>query len=93
MADFQDDRARGAADGRACVAEIGASGQAEILQEGRAAVVFGEMLVKALARSVATFDRRGSSEAAELYAEGFLQRANEAVTALRAGREDRGEPR
>ncbi|KAB1069957.1 hypothetical protein [Methylobacterium planeticum] len=80
----QDERERGAADGRACVAEIAASGQAAILEEGRADVVFGETLVKALARSVATFDGRGSSEAAERYAEGFLQGANAAVTALRA---------
>ena len=80
----QDFRARGIAESRACVADIQASGMNEILQAGRDDVFFSEMLVKALARSVATFDRRGTSEAAERYAEGFLQGANEALMGLRA---------
>ena len=80
----QDDRERGMADGRACIADIDTSGMTEILLEGRDDVIFSEMLVKALARSVATFDRSGSSDVAARYAEGFLQGANEAVTALRA---------
>lgn len=80
----QDFHVRGMADGRACVTDIETSGMTEILLEGRDDVIFSEMLVKALARSVATLDRRGSSDAAERYAEGFLQGANETVTALRA---------
>ncbi|GEP07885.1 hypothetical protein MOX02_59230 [Methylobacterium oxalidis] len=81
----QDDyRDRGIQDGRACVADIEANGAAEILLAGRSDVAFSEILVKALARSVATLNLRGSSDAAERYAEGFLQGANDAVTALRA---------
>ena len=80
----QDYRERGIADGRACVADIETSGMTDILLEGRDDVIFSEMLVKALARSVKTLHKRGSDGAAERYAEGFLQGANEAVTALRA---------
>ena len=79
-----DFRERGIADGCACVVDIETSGMTEILLEGRDGVIFSEMLVKALARSVRTIHQRGFDGAAERYAEGFLQGANEAVTALRA---------
>lgn len=82
--DQDDYRDKGVRDGRACVADIEAEGITEILLAGRSDVAFSEMLVKALARSVATLNLRGSSDAAERYAEGFLQGANDAVTALRA---------
>ena len=80
----QDDRERGIADGRACVADIETSGMTEILLVGRDDVIFSEMLVKALAQSVRTLHKRGFDGAAERYAEGFLQDANEAETAPRA---------
>ncbi|GEP06776.1 hypothetical protein [Methylobacterium oxalidis] len=66
------------------MADIEAEGMTEILLSSRSDVAFSEMLVKALARSVATLNLRGSSDTAERYAEGFLQGANDAVTALRA---------
>ena len=80
--DQDDYRNRGIQDGRACVADIEAEGMTEILLAGRSDVTFSKILVKALARSVATLNLRGSSDAAECYAEGFLQGANDAVTAL-----------
>ena len=85
-----DFRERGIADGRACVADIETSGMTEILLEGRDDVIFSEMLVNALARSVKALHERASNGAAERYAEGFLQGANEAVTALRAKLGERG---
>ena len=56
----------------------------DILLVGRDDVIFSEMLVNALARSVKTLHERASNGAAERYAEGFVQGANGAVTALRA---------
>lgn len=77
-------RERGIADGRACVADIEARGMTEMLLAGRSDVAFSETLVQTLARSVEALGQRATSEAAERYAEGFLQGADEAVTALRA---------
>ncbi|MDR7040476.1 hypothetical protein J2X36_005259 [Methylobacterium sp. BE186] len=79
-----DYRERGVVDGRACIADIEAESMAKILLTGRSDVAFSEILVRALAQSVATLNLRGWSDAAERCAEGFLQGANDAVAALQS---------